>query len=570
VDGTTAVLERPHEADAPCSTADAFGEEQCTAREDEHRSGEAPADCAPSRRIRHRQGGGATGVTGVAPPPGMSSHEIRRSDTFSRRPGGSWGRCERTTGTMARRPASRRLSAALMALTLAVIVPWPAAAYETDDLLIYLDATNPASAPGATTTWTDLSGNARHGTFAGAGPATVTFDAANQAVVFPGGTNGTAYVALAGDFADFSGGFAIEFEAEFGVSRTAWERVFDFAFAVGATADAFWVGQLAATNELTIEVWTDGAQSGYCHSATDGTALGAAGERQFQRWMITIGQDAPYLCRMYRDGIEIPTRVSPWPVNISSVGANANGSAFVLPPNTARPSGFVGRSNFIADRDLEGAIRYLRIYNRELTPVQAQANASRTVTFAANDGSGRTSTQSSIAPVALDANTFTRAGHEFLGWNREPDGSGTAYADLDVFPFVADVTLHAIWEAVAPEVPEAPGEGDGDDDAGAPPDGGGEDGGGEGTTVGARIPTRVPTGGGPIPVLPLPVGMLVATLGTLVLLTGRTRGIAAAWAAAAQARNVARGRGRSGPRLPGFDLLESRLADVRRRVVGPR
>jgi hypothetical protein len=370
---------------------------------------------------------------------------------------------------MARRPASRRLSAALMALTLAVIVPWPAAAYETDGLLIYLDATNPASAPGATTTWTDLSGNARHGTFAGAGPATVTFDAANQAVVFPGGTNGTAYVALAGDFADFSGGFAIEFEAEFGVSRTAWERVFDFAFAVGATADAFWVGQLAATNELTIEVWTDGAQSGYCHSATDGTALGAAGERQFQRWMITIGQDAPYLCRMYRDGIEIPTRVSPWPVNISSVGANANGSAFVLPPNTARPSGFVGRSNFIADRDLEGAIRYLRIYNRELTPVQAQANASRTVTFAANDGSGRTSTQSSIAPVALDANTFTRAGHEFLGWNREPDGSGTAYADLDVFPFVADVTLHAIWEAVAPEVPEAPGEGDGDDDAGAPP-----------------------------------------------------------------------------------------------------
>jgi hypothetical protein len=414
--------------------------------------------------------------------------------------------------------STRRSAAAISVLSLAlatlipsaltVLTPRPAAAYETDGLLIYLDATDPASAPGATTTWTDLSGNARHGTFAGAGPATVTFDAAREAVAFPGGTNGTAYVALAGDFADFTGGFAIEFEAEFGDSRTAWERVFDFAFAVGATADAFWVGQLAATNELTIEVWTSGAQSGYCHTATDGTALGALGERQFQRWMITIGNDAPYLCRMYRDGIEIPTRVSPWPVNISSTGANANGSAFVLPPNTSRPSGFVGRSNFIADRDLEGAIRYLRIYNRELTPAEAQANASRTVTFAANDGSGRTSTQSSVAPAPLAANAFVRAGFEFVGWNREPDGSGTAYADGDTYTFVADVTLYAIWEQVAVEAT------------------GGEDDGAAAPLTQPTRPTRVPTGGGSTAIVALPAGTLIAVLGALVLVADRRRTVA--------------------------------------------
>jgi hypothetical protein len=391
--------------------------------------------------------------------------------------------------------------ATLVPLVLAVVSPRAAAAYETDGLLIYLDATNPASAPGATTTWTDLSGNARHGSFAGAGPAVVTFDAAREAVTFPGGANGTAYVALAGEYADFSDGFTIEFEAEFGAFRTAWERVFDFALGVGQTDDAFWVGQLGATNELAIEVWSSGTQNGFCHSATDGTALGAISERNFQRWMITIGKDAPHACRMYRDGVEIATRLSFWPppFTISAVGANASGSDYALPRTTSRPSGFVGRSNFTADADLEGAIRYLRIYNRELTPVQAQTNASRTITFVANDGSGRTSTQSSVAPTALDANTFARTGHAFAGWNREADGSGTAYADRDTFPFVADVSLYAIWTAVTDE--KSGGEDDDSAALGAP----------------VPVPTRVPTGGGPSSNVPLRVGALVAALGTLVL-----------------------------------------------------
>jgi hypothetical protein len=351
-----------------------------------------------------------------------------------------------------RRVAPLVLAAALLA------VPGPAAAYETAGLLIYLDATVPASAPSSGTTWTDLSPAGRHGTLTGP----VTYDAVRQAVVFPGGANGTAFVDLAGDYADFSTGFTIEFEAEFGVTRSNWERIFDFALGLDSPAsnihDAFWVGQLAGTNELTIEVWISGAQQGYCHTATGGTALGPLGSREFARWTITIGTDGA--CRIYRDGVAQATRVStasPFNPNISPTGATTDGSAFTLPRVTSRPSAFLGRSNFLSDADLEGAIRYIRIYDRELTPTQAATNASRTVTFDANDDSGRTTTQSSAMPATLTLAPFARAGHTFLGWATEADGSGDGYADGASFAFAADVTLYARWQADAP--PPAPASG---------------------------------------------------------------------------------------------------------------
>jgi uncharacterized repeat protein (TIGR02543 family) len=287
----------------------------------------------------------------------------------------------------------------------------------------------------------------------------VTFDAARQAVVFPGGSNGTAYVDLAGDYADFTGGFTIEFEAEFGATRSAWERIIDFALGLdsgGATQihNAFWIGQLASTNELTVEVWQNGVQPGYCYTATGGTALGTPGSREFARWMVTIGTVGPNaVCRIYRDGAALPTRVSPFGVfNVNPTGADTDGSTYVLPLNTSRPSAFVGRSNFTADRDLEGAIRYIRIYNRELTATQAATNASRTLTFDANDGSARTSTQASATEAALTAVMFTRAGHTFLGWDTEADGTGEDYADGASYSFAADLTLFAQWRDDRPPV----------------------------------------------------------------------------------------------------------------------
>ena len=43
--------------------------------------------------------------------------------------------------------------------------------------------------------------------------------------------------------------------------------------------------------------------------------------------------------------------------------------------------------------------------------------ANHTVTFNANGGTGTMSTQVANVPTALTANTFTRTGYTFSGWN---------------------------------------------------------------------------------------------------------------------------------------------------------
>ena len=51
--------------------------------------------------------------------------------------------------------------------------------------------------------------------------------------------------------------------------------------------------------------------------------------------------------------------------------------------------------------------------------------------------------------VLVDANTFTRAHYDFIGWNTKPDGSGTSYTAEQALALTAtnnSVTLYAQWE----------------------------------------------------------------------------------------------------------------------------
>jgi uncharacterized repeat protein (TIGR02543 family) len=72
---------------------------------------------------------------------------------------------------------------------------------------------------------------------------------------------------------------------------------------------------------------------------------------------------------------------------------------------------------------------------------------SYTVTFDSNTGSGSMSTQSATYNVAtaLNANSFTKTGYTFAGWNTLADGSGSAYTAGASYPFTASVTLYAQW-----------------------------------------------------------------------------------------------------------------------------
>ena len=77
-----------------------------------------------------------------------------------------------------------------------------------------------------------------------------------------------------------------------------------------------------------------------------------------------------------------------------------------------------------------------------------------TVEFHANGDDGSISNQAFTydVPQALTANTFTRTGYTFAGWNTAADGSGTAYSDgQEISNLTAvnggTVTLYAQWTA---------------------------------------------------------------------------------------------------------------------------
>ena len=74
---------------------------------------------------------------------------------------------------------------------------------------------------------------------------------------------------------------------------------------------------------------------------------------------------------------------------------------------------------------------------------------SKTVTFSANSGEGTMANQTASAATALTANSFSRSGYTFTGWNTAANGTGTAFADAASFAFTADQTLYAQWAAVS-------------------------------------------------------------------------------------------------------------------------
>ena len=64
------------------------------------------------------------------------------------------------------------------------------------------------------------------------------------------------------------------------------------------------------------------------------------------------------------------------------------------------------------------------------------------VSFNASGGSGTMTSQSASSATALRANTFTRSGYEFAGWQ---DSFGNSYADGGSYPFSVSTTMTAQW-----------------------------------------------------------------------------------------------------------------------------
>lgn len=82
----------------------------------------------------------------------------------------------------------------------------------------------------------------------------------------------------------------------------------------------------------------------------------------------------------------------------------------------------------------------------------ANAATAAEVKFKANGGKGSMQAQSYglNAQAALSANSFTRGGYTFAGWNTKSDGTGTSYTDGQQIAFSAggELELYAQWSYV--------------------------------------------------------------------------------------------------------------------------
>lgn len=87
------------------------------------------------------------------------------------------------------------------------------------------------------------------------------------------------------------------------------------------------------------------------------------------------------------------------------------------------------------------------------TPTPIQSQSPFTVNFLNNGGSGSMVDQVSSVSAGLSANTFTRTGYDFAGWNTAADGTGTSYSDASTYGFGSNLSLYAMWTPSASPSP---------------------------------------------------------------------------------------------------------------------
>ena len=106
------------------------------------------------------------------------------------------------------------------------------------------------------------------------------------------------------------------------------------------------------------------------------------------------------------------------------------------------------------------AVQSVIVNGRVLLEAHPAANSYRVV-FDPNGGIGEMEAQDMVydQPQSLYSCTFMREGHAFLGWNTEPDGTGTSFADgQEVLNLTSEagatVTLYAQWQETPQPSPE--------------------------------------------------------------------------------------------------------------------
>jgi Domain of unknown function (DUF1929) len=117
-----------------------------------------------------------------------------------------------------------------------------------------------------------------------------------------------------------------------------WQRLFDFGN--GPEKDNVWLGQIGNTNDMCMEVWKDG-------KGIKVVAPGAIVKGETAAWK--AGVDANGLMWIEKNGNRL----------VQQAGA--------VPANVIRVNKFIGKSNWVADSPLQGAVSSFQIINKDST-----------------------------------------------------------------------------------------------------------------------------------------------------------------------------------------------------------
>lgn len=205
--------------------------------------------------------------------------------------------------------------------------------------ILRLDATNASSYGGSGTTWSDLSGEDKHGTISDAS----TWDSRSKSFAFDGVDDVVTLPTLT---YDFSSGFAFHVVADFGSTSPAWEKLVE----LGATDDNDYISFMRQnqTDKLEIQMRANGGSPFTC--ASDGGEIAPG----FHTYSAVVQSDGT--CEFYVDGADAGTPTD-------------NGATFTL-PKAAMNASFVGKSSIGADNFTNGSIQSVIVYNTaQTTPV---------------------------------------------------------------------------------------------------------------------------------------------------------------------------------------------------------
>lgn len=203
-----------------------------------------------------------------------------------------------------------------------------------NNALMFLDASDANSYGGSGTTWTDLSGQNKHGTLVN----TPTWNNSDKLFEFAG--NSSQHITVPSGFADFSNGTTFFVVADLGVGNN-WERLLDFSVG-GQTNDAFNFGRKQTNTNLSLQFYH--VEEGNANRSIESNQISNNTLASYA--VTTDGTNA----KIYKNGSLVDT---------ISFAATLS--------NVTRTQNYIGRSRAGGNAYYEGEMAVVGIFNRDLS-----------------------------------------------------------------------------------------------------------------------------------------------------------------------------------------------------------